>query len=430
MAALSYVRAYRDPLGFLTKTARDFPDIAFLQLGRRRDCIVSHPDYVRDVLVTSEEHLLRGFNPLLRQAMGNGLLSSQGDFHRENRRRLLPLFDRKQIAVFSDKIVRHTILVSRSWNHGETRNIAADMLKLSFDVIVDILFGTRGKDARDLGKIVDRIIRLTGRKGYMRKFLISKLGVLQESEPRQTIRRLDELIYGWMDGRDSGTENSTDLLCSLLQTYDVDEPSGRRQVRDEAVTLLFAGHETTATALAWTWYLLSQHPQEERKLHDELDQVLGGRSPSIEDVPRLVFTEAVFREAMRLYPPVWLIVRRPIRDWPLKDFTIPAASYIYVSPFTIQRDPRFFAKPTEFRPGRWLSSEDAETRQHKFSYIPFGAAGRKCIGESFAVVEGVLMLAEIANHWKMRLTPGRSVVPEPLVTLRPKNGISVTLESR
>jgi cytochrome P450 len=429
---VTYVRAYRDPLGFLMRTAREFPDIAFMKLGRRHDYIISSPDYVRDVLIAPESELLRGFNPLARKLMGNGLLSSQGELHRRQRKLLLPLFDRRQLATFSGTMVEHCLSMSRDWSNGVTRDIAEDMLDLSFDIMADILFGAREEKAEALRAVIDRAVHLTGRMGHARKFLDSKLHIYANNEPDELKRHLDELILGWMNYPANDDGSHPTLVARLREAQSAandPEIDCATQTRDEAITLLLAGHETTATALAWTWYLLSKHPDVEQLFHVELDEVLTGRTPTIQEVPRLKYTAAVFCEAMRLYPPVWLLARRPIQDWQLGSFTIPARSFLYVSPFAVHRDPRYFDQPEVFDPSRWTSDQDSVSR-HKFSYIPFGAAGRKCIGENFAMIEGVLILAAIGQKWKLRLAEGQRVRMDPLMTLRPKYGMRMTVESR
>ncbi|MGE3467979.1 MAG: cytochrome P450, partial [Pyrinomonadaceae bacterium] len=370
--------------------------------------------------------------PLVRKIMGNGLLSSQGEIHRRQRRLLLPLFDRRQLATFSSTMVKHSLSMRSGWNRGETREIAEDMLDLSFDIMADILFGARGEKADALRSVIDRAIHLTGRMGHARKFLASKLHIYTNKEPDELKQQLDKLILGWMNFHSNDDASEPTLLPRLREAQSAandPELDCATQTRDEAVTLLLAGHETTATALAWTWYLLSQHIEAEQLFHSELDKVLRGRMPTIQEVPRLKYTAAVFCEAMRLYPPVWLLARRPVRDWQLGSFTIPAKSFLYITPFSVHRDPRHFDQPEVFDPSRWISDKDSVSR-HKFSYIPFGAAGRKCIGENFAMIEGVLILATIGQKWKLCLAKGQRVKMEPLMTLRAKYGMRMVVESR
>jgi cytochrome P450 len=314
---------------------------------------------------------------------------------------------------------------------GETRDIADDMLHLSFANIVDVLLGLDAQQARDFGAVVSQAVRTTGRKGYLLKFLADRLPFLPNGRRDNAIRRLDQMIYACIARQQHVRQDRPTLLsmlCELGHSGDGSVVQNDQQVRDEAMTLLVAGHETIATALAWTWYLLSQHEQDERRLHEELDIVLRGKLPTMEDLPRLTYTTAILSEAMRLYPPVWTILRRPVQDWQLGRYTIPAGSCLWISPYIVQRDPRYFPDPNRFDPSRWTPEKCAE--RPRFSYFPFGGGGRKCIGEGFAWTEGVLILAIIAQRWKMRLLGGHPVKLAPLVTLRPKYGMMMTLERR
>jgi cytochrome P450 len=398
-----------------------------VKLGRRRDYLLFHPDYIREALLGTEEHLLRGFNPILRRIMGNGLLSSQGEFHRSQRQSLQPLFHRQQVALFSEIMVRHSQALGSRWQNGAVADIAHEMLELSFSIIVDLLFGAEAAEAHALGRVVDQAIRMTGRQGYLRRYLASRTPFFGEDELDQTIRRLDRIVYALI-ARHRDSPAPTPTMLSWLLEIAGHTGQTDRQVRDEAMTLLFAGHETIATALTWTWYLLSENRTQEALVHQELDRALGNRPPVIADLPQLPYTSAVFHEAMRLYPPVWLIVRRPVQDWTIGNYVVPARSYLYLSPYVVHRDPRFFPEPDRFDPSRWTSPEIA--KRHKYAYFPFGGGGRKCIGEYFAVAEGVLVLATIAQRWKLRLLNHHPVEAAPLVTLRPKYGMRMRLRDR
>ena len=242
-------------------------------------------------------------------------------------------------------------------------------------------------------------------------------------------KRLDETIYRLIAERRAGGIDAGDLLSMLLLASD-DEGSGGmsdEQVRDEALTLFLAGHETTADALTWTWYLLSQNPEAEAAFHAELDRVLAGRLPSFEDLPQLRYTESVFAEALRLYPPAWGIGRRALEDFPVGDFVIPARSVVLMSPYVVHRDPRWFPDPLAFRPERWLVEDPSRP---KFAYFPFGGGARVCIGERFAWMEGTLLLAAIGQRWRLRLEPGHRVETHARITLRPKHGMWMIAESR
>jgi cytochrome P450 len=246
----------------------------------------------------------------------------------------------------------------------------------------------------------------------------------------RAMQRLDAIIYAMIRARRESGKQPEDVLSALLDAKDEnDKPMNDQQIRDEALTLFLAGHDTTANALSWTWYLLAQHPEVEARLHAEVDDVLASRLPSPADLPKLVYTEMVFSEAMRLYPPGYLLSRTALGDDMLPcGVKIPAGTDVWMSPYVVHRDPRLFPNPERFDPERF--SEKARQARHPFAYFPFGGGSRSCIGESFARMEGVLLLAAIAQRFKMELVPGQTIVPEPLVTLRPKNGIVMRLSKR
>lgn len=328
--------------------------------------------------------------------------------------------------MFSESIVKHSEAFCSRWQNGAVMDLSKEMLELAFTIIVDLLFGADAVEAHALAGVVDRAIRMTGRRGYLRRYLASRTPFFGEGELEKTIRDLDRMVYALI-GRQRRSSGPPTMLSWLLEMAG-DTGQSDKQVRDEALTMLFAGHETIATALTWTWYLLSQHRRHEMMLHEELDRVLGTRAPAIADMPLLSYTSGVFHEAMRLYPPVWLIVRRPVHDWRVGEYVVPARSYLYMSPYVVHRDARFFDNPDRFEPSRWSSPENA--KRHKYAYFPFGGGGRKCIGEYFAIAEGVLVLATIAQKWEMALLHDQPVEPAPLVTLRPKYGMRMRLRSR
>jgi cytochrome P450 len=243
--------------------------------------------------------------------------------------------------------------------------------------------------------------------------------------------RLDETIYRIINVRRATGEDRGDLLSMLLLATDTEgDGTGMsdRQLRDEAMTIFLAGHETTANALTWTWYLLSQHTEVEARLHEEIDAVLQGRLPTAEDFPRLRYTEMVLAESMRLYPPAWAIGRRALADYRIGEYTIPARAIVLMSPYVMHRNPRYYPEPFRFDPERWTA--EAREARPKFAYFPFGGGPRVCIGEGFAWMEGVLLIATIAQQWRMRLAPDQKVAPQPMITLRAKNGIRMQMEKR
>jgi cytochrome P450 len=261
--------------------------------------------------------------------------------------------------------------------------------------------------------------------------LIRRLPLPSNRQADQARQRLDSLMYRIIQERRASGIDKGDLLSMLLLAQDEEgDGSGMtdQQLRDEVLTLLLAGHETTANALTWTWYLLSQHPAAEAQLHTELDTVLAGRLPTVDDLLQLRYTRMVLAESMRLYPPAWIIGRRAVQDYEVGGYVIPARSIVIVCPYLMHRDPRYYPEPEVFDPQRW--APEAEAARPKFAYFPFGGGARQCIGEGFAWMEGTLLIATLAQQWQMRLVPGHPVALRPLITLRPKHGMRMVLHTR
>jgi cytochrome P450 len=260
--------------------------------------------------------------------------------------------------------------------------------------------------------------------------LIERLPVPRLRRARMARARLDVIIYRMIADRRASGRDHGDLLSMLLTAQDEDDGGVMtdRQVRDESMTIFLAGHETTANALTWTWYLLSENPDAARRLHDEVDRVLQGRLPSVDDLPRLPYVERVVTEAMRLYPPAWLIGRRAIAEYAFGPYVAPPRAILIMSPFIVQRDARYYRDPERFDPDRWTPEFKASLP--RFAYFPFGGGPRQCIGESFAWMELILIVSTLAQTWDLRLVPGHPVVPQPLITLRAKHGMRMTIAAR
>lgn len=421
----------KDPAGFLEKTARRYGDVVYLPLGRQHIYYVGHPDAIRDILVTHQNKFKK--SRMLERArvlLGNGLLTSEGDQHRRQRRLVQPAFHRDRLAGYGAVMVDRTAMVREQWKSGQPFDVLQEMMRLTLAIVAKTLFSTQvDSEADEIGAALTQVFDLF-------EIILMPFSEILEKLPLPAVRRfhrarkrLDETIYRLIaerraDGRDAG-----DLLSMLLLARDEDGQSGMtdEQVRDEALTLFLAGHETTADALTWTWYLLSQNPRAEAEFHAELDRVLGGRLPSFEDLPQLRYTESVFAEALRLYPPAWGIGRRVLEDYPVGDFVVPARSVVLMSPYAVHRDPRWFPEPHEFRPERWLAED---TARPKFGYFPFGGGARVCIGERFAWMEGALILAVLGQRWRLLLEPGHPVETHARITLRPKHGMRMIAEKR
>ncbi len=426
----SFKNYSRDPLSFLTAISREYGDIVTMSFYRFRVYYVSHPDYIEEVLVNQARKFIKG--RILRAnkgLFGNGLLTSEGDFWLRQRRLAQPAFHRARIAAYGETMVRFTERLTAGWRDGETRDIHAEMMRLTLQIVAKTLFDAEvDGDAQQVGHALKAIMEFNS--DFRRLILTpSWLPTLRNIRAALAIRRLNKIIYRIIDQRRAAGRDAGDLLSMLLHAQDEDgSRMTNRQLRDEVITLFLAGHETTALALSWTWWLLAQNPQAEAKLHAELDAVLTGRSPTLEDLPKLRYTDHVISESMRLYPPAWGMARLAIEDAEIGGYRIPKGSGVSLSQWVVHRDPRWFEAPEEFRPERWEG--DLLKRLPRFAYFPFGGGPRQCIGNTFALMEAGLLLATIAQKFCVRLVPDQKVEPVASITLRPRHGIHVTLEAR
>jgi cytochrome P450 len=415
----------RDRLAFLTRCARQFGDVVALRLAHRRVNLVSHPDLIEDVVVGQARHFRKHFalrlNPLV---LGQGLLTSEGDFWLKQRRLAQPVFQRGRIAGYAPIMTACARRVVASWRAGEEREVLTEMMRLTLAIAAKTLFDTEvGSEA----EVVVEALQVL-QDNFLARFnsLVPPpvwLPTPANLRLRRAVRRLDAIVYRFIAQRRAQPSERSDLLSLLLRARDDGDGSGMtdRQVRDEAMTLFLAGHETTALTLAWTWYLLAQSPEIEARLHAEIDEVLGSREATVDDVAQLRYTEMVVLEAMRLYPPAYTIGREALVDCVVGGYDVPRGTTLLMSQWVVQRDPRFFAEAEQFRPERW--GEAASKQLPRFAYFPFGGGPRLCIGNTFAMMELVLVLATIAQHVHFRMPPGHHVIPQPTFTLRPYPGI-------
>lgn len=410
--------------------AREYGDIATMRYYNFRVYFVSHPDYIEEVLVTQNRKFIKG--RILRankRLFGNGLLTSEGDFWLRQRRLAQPAFHRARIASYADTMVGYADRLLAEWKDGEERDVHAEMMRLTLQIVAKTLFDADvDREARQVGRALEAIMELNS---DFRKLILTPSWVPTPRNIRAAIatRRLDKIIFRFVAQRRASGKDTGDLLSMLLAAQDEDgSRMTDRQLRDEAMTIFLAGHETTANALSWTWLLLAQNPAVEEKLHAELAAVLGGRAPSLEDVANLRYTGQVITESMRLYPPAWGMARLAIEDAEIGGYPIPKGCGVSLAQWVVHRDPRWFDAPEEFRPERWEG--DLMKRLPRFAYFPFGGGPRQCIGNSFAVMEANLLLAAIAQRFRIRLVRDHPAVPMPSITLRPRYGIRATLEAR
>jgi cytochrome P450 len=421
------------PIEFLMRMARQYGDLVYFRLGPQHVYLVNHPDFVREILVTNQGNftksraLQRG-----RVLLGEGLLTSEGQFHLRQRRLVQPAFHRERLAAYAAVMSEYGVRLRDRWKPGTTVDVSEEMMRLTLAVVGKTLFSADVEsEASEIGEALTTVLK-------MFRMLMLPFSEYLDKLPLPSIRRfekararLDQTIYGLIHERRKSGEDAGDLLSMLLLAQDEESGGGGmsdKQVRDEALTLFLAGHETTANALTWTWYLLSQNPECERRMQEEIDGVLEGRVPAMADLPQLRYTEMVFAEAMRLYPPAWAIGRMAKGPFELDGIEIPAKSICIVSPYVMQRDSRWFPEPERFDPERWRP--EVRDARPKFSYFPFGGGARVCIGERFAWMEGVLMIAILAQKWKLRLAPDQRVEPLPLITLRTRYGMRMIVEPR
>jgi cytochrome P450 len=426
----SFKNYSRDPLGFLPTLAREYGDIVTMRFYKFRVYYVNHPDYIEEVLVNQARKFIKGrILRANRRLFGNGLLTSEGDFWLRQRRLAQPAFHRARIAAYAETMVRFTERMQEGWRDGQKLDIHAEMTRLTLQIVAKTLFDADvDADAQEVGRALEAIME---HNSDFRRLILtpSWLPTLRNIRAALATRRLDKIMYRIIGQRRAAGGDAGDLLSMLLHAQDEDgSRMTDRQLRDEVITLFLAGHETTALTLSWTWWLLAQHLQAEAKLHAELDAVLGGRTPTLEDLPKLRYLDRVITESMRLYPPAWGMARLTIEDAKIGGYLIRKGCGVSLSQWVVHRDPRWYESPEEFRPERWEA--DLLKRLPRFAYFPFGGGPRQCIGNSFALMEAALILATIAQNFRLRLVPGQVVAPLASITLRPRNGIRVTLEAR
>jgi cytochrome P450 len=430
------LQVLRDPLATLMRLAK-YGDIVCIRVFKQYRILLNLPEYVEQVTIVQQAkfHKSTLTKDVTERLLGQGLLISEGDFWRRQRRLAQPAFHRSRIAEYGATMVECADTHAKAWRDGEIRDLAQEMMAMTLDIAVRTLFGTRlASEAGNVGHSLGFLMRYSLRKAR------SPLKI-PESWPTPANRRakretefLDSLVYRIIAERqkeiDSGAPNPhNDLLAMLMGAMDEDGTQMTpKQLRDETMTLFLAGHETTALTLSWTWYLLSENPLAEARLHEELQNVLGGRAPQVADLERLPFLKAVISEVLRLYPAAYTIARTSIVPCTIGGYDFPVDTTFVMSQWVMHRDARYFEDPEAFRPERWL--DGLENRLPTGAYFPFGDGPRRCIGQGFALLELGLVVARVAQGFRFKLVPGHPVVPEPLVTLRAKHGIRMTVQAR
>lgn len=426
------VRFRRDPLTYLEQVQAGYGAFAYFQAGHQHIYSVNEPELIREVLVTrsglfTKSRILQRAKSLL----GEGLLTNEGTSHLRQRRMVQPAFYRDHLVTYGAQMVALADKACHRWRNEAKLDIDQEMMRLTLAIVGQTLFSADVEDeAPQVGEAMNALIAIMPLLMLPGSQFIEYVPLPVTRRYLKAAKLVEATIFRIMNERRTSAANPDDLLSMLMNARDPegdDRAMSDKQVRDEALTLFLAGHETTATALAWTWYLLAQHPDAEAALHAELSAVLGDRLPTFDDLPRLRYTQQIFAESMRLYPPAWAIGRMAREPLELGGYTLPAKSIVLLSPYLMHRNARFWPDPDRFDPARWA---DGDFYKRDFTYFPFGGGPRICVGERFAWMEGVLLLAVIAQRWRFRLEPGHRVERKALITLRAKNGIKVIAQAR
>ncbi len=429
-----------NPIGFMREASK-YGDLVTLSIKPALVYLVNHPDLIRDLIVTNHQKVDRGPNTeVMKLLTGNGLITATGADHLRQRRLIQPSLRRDRIERYAETMQSYAMEHQNDWADGQTVDLGRELSQLTLRIVVKTLFGTDLADeVRRIGAAFalsnNYITTRANQPPRMRK-LFHRLPLPYSVRFKRARADLDRIIYGLIAERRAALERGDDLLSLLIEARLEDDAGAEsatatltdEQVRDETVTMFAAGHETTAVTLIWTWYLLATHPELQARFQSELDEVIGDRPATLDDLPNLTFMDLALEEALRLYPPIWFWGRMAFQPFDLGGYHIPAGAFLLAPQLIAQRDPRFFDAPLEFRPDRWTPEFRANLPQ--FAYYPFGGGPRRCIGEGFAMMEAKLILATIGRRWTMRHDPRHKADVLPLISLRPKGGMPMFLERR
>jgi len=424
----------RGILALLRRLAAEYGDVVRIPVLMGDRILLNHPDLIEQLLVIQQTKFYKSTvsKEATERLLGQGLLISEGDFWRRQRRLAQPAFHRARINEYATTMVEIAQAHASEWRSGDVRDVAHEMTATTLDIAVRTLFGTTlPGEAEQVGRAMTFLMRYSLSRARSPVNIPAKWPTPRNRRANRDYDFLDSLVYRIISERQAqgNSVHHSDLLALLMSAMDDDGTQMTpKQLRDETMTLFLAGHETTALTLSWTWYLLSENPTAEARLHEELSGVLGGRAPEAADLKRLPYLQAVVNEVLRLYPPAYLLARTSIAPSNFGGYDLPIGSTILVSQYVMHRDARFYDDPDVFKPERWLNGLAA--RLPAGAYFPFGDGPRRCIGQGFALLESALVIATIAQKFRFRLVPGHPVVPEPLVTLQPRQGIRMTLEAR
>ena len=424
----------RDPLAMTVRVWREYGDVVCIRMGPLRFYMAFHPDAVKHVLQEHNQNYVKGaLIARARVLIGNGLFSSEGTFWRRQRRLMQPAFHRQRIAGFVDTMVACTARALDRWEPhagaGTVFDVADEMNRLTVTIVGQTLFGRDlSNEAGPAGAALARVLELTAER--VMNYLVWPMWVptARNRALRQSRAVLDRLVLQVIEERRRGQTAGEDLLGMLMEARDEDTGAGmtNQQLRDEVITFFLAGHETTAVATSWAWYLLDRHPEVAERLRAEVAQVLGDRPPTLDDLPALGYARLVVQEAMRLYPPLWGLSRETLGPDRIGGWEVPAHRIVSLSPYVTHRHPDFWDDPERFDPERFTPERVAA--RHRFAYLPFGGGPRLCIGNEFALTEAQIILAMTVQRFRLRRASDEPIVPEPHLTLRPRGGVPVRAE--
>jgi cytochrome P450 len=410
--------------------------VSHYKIGPSHIVFVNDPGLIWEILINQPQNFIKERTQRrMKILLGEGLITSDGEVHKRQRRIAAPAFHRQRIQNYGTMMVDRATAMGEEWQAGREIDIAAEMMRLTLQVVARTLFNTDvTSDVQAINDEVNVIMDLYN-------FLIAlpkaeamlHLPIPGLMRFRKARRRLDAVVHRMIEQHRQDGIDRGDLLSMLIASRDEEgDPGAARmsdeQLRDEVLTIFLAGYETVANALAWTWLLLGQNPEAEARMHAEIDAVLAGRPPTLDDLPRLRYTEMVFAESMRLYPPAWAMGRQATREIEVGPYKLPKGTFLFFSQYIMQRSAEQFPDPLRFDPERF--TPEAKAGRPKFAYFPFGGGNRQCIGEAFAWMEGILLLATLAQRWRLRLVPGQEIGLAPKITLRPAGAIRVVPELR
>ena len=426
----------RDSLGFLMRAAADYGDVARYRLGNITFYQINHPDGAQHILQDNHHNYIKGdLFDIIRQLAGDGLFTSEGDLWLRQRRLMQPAFHRRRIAGFGEIMTGRTLDMLAQWERredpGQPLDVAEELTGLTMAIIGETMFGARlDADTHAVSQAIGVLLADISFRFQVPFYPSLRWPTLRNRRTLAAMRTVDDVVLGIVDQRRRSDEQQDDLLGMLMEARDEETGQGMpdKQLRDEVVTIFVAGHETTAVLLTWAFYLLSQHPAAEAKLHAELAQVLAGRTPTAMDMPNLPYTRQVIDETLRLYPPAWITNRQAVAEDVVCGYTIPAGAVVGISPYVMHHLPAYWPEPERFDPERFDPATPHE--RPRFAYMPFGGGPHQCIGNSFALMEATLILATVAQRYRLRLPPGAIVTPQPKATLRPAGGLPMVVEAR